>query len=86
MPTDHAFKKEALFEEILALVREHSIDPDVDATELAPIETLGIDSIDLMEIIFRLEEHHGVAISPKGLMGRETLGQIVDYAYETITA
>lgn len=79
-------KRETLFEEVAGLIREHALDKEAILQAETSIDALGVDSIDLMEIIFRLEEAHGVVISPLGLKGRETLGDIVDYAYETITA
>ena len=78
--------RNALFTEISKLVAEHALESEASYGDDTRIDALGIDSIDLMEIIFRLEEAHGVVISPLGLKWRETLGAVVDYAHETLSA
>ncbi len=76
---------EDVFSEIITLVRQHALNTDLEYEKSTRIEALGVDSIDLMEILFRLEESHGVAISPLGLQGKQTLGEVVDYALTKIS-
>ncbi len=78
--------REALFVEIGELIKQHSEQSDIEFEDGIRIDDLGVDSIDLLEIVFRLEEAHGVAINPRGLQGRRTFGDIVDYAFETIAS
>jgi len=82
MKTDRA----KLNSQIHELIKQHAAKADAIITEETRLDELGVDSIDLMEIIFRLEEEYGVEISVEGLAGRETLGDIVDYAFKMITA
>lgn len=77
--------RNTLFAEITALVKLHSNVPNAELTETTRLEELGVDSIDLMEIVFRLEEAHTAEISISGLKGKDTLGDVVDYAFSQIT-
>ncbi len=76
--------KEKFAAQVIDLVRSHSTSADALIDEGTSVSALGVDSIDLMEIVFRLEELHGVEISPEGMSERETVGQVIDYAYKTI--
>ncbi len=78
--------RSALFAEIEDLIRRHSAEPDAAISAQTKITDLGVDSIDLMEIVFRLEETHGVAIDVEQLAGVETINDIVDFARNKITA
>jgi acyl carrier protein len=78
--------RDVLLGQVSNLIRQHSLDPDADLSEVTKLDDLGVDSIDLMEIVFRLEEDHGHEINVAGLVGQETLGDIVDYAFKTLTA
>ncbi|WP_284262150.1 phosphopantetheine-binding protein [Roseicyclus amphidinii] len=78
--------RETLFAEIAELVKLHSTDPNATFAEATQLEELGLDSIDLMEIVFRLEETHGAEISISGLAGKNTLGEVVDYALNQINS
>ena len=66
--------------EIYSLIQKYSTHEDLNLSDAAEVETLGVDSIDLMEIVFRLEETHGVEIDDLGMEGVKTLGDIVDLA------
>ena len=65
---------------IYSLIQKYSTHEDLNLSDAAEVETLGVDSIDLMEIVFRLEETHGVEIDDLGMEGVKTLGDIVDLA------
>lgn len=53
---------------------------DADAATIRPeskiIEDLGADSLDLLDLVFQLEQHFGLRIEPKGIerRAREALG------------
>ena len=78
--------RDAMFHEIAQLIAQHSTQSDATLSEDSRFDALGVDSIDLMEIVFRLEEKHGVEIRVEGLAGRETLGDMVDFAVASVTA
>jgi len=75
----------SLFTQVAELIQQHSTKTCGTLSDDTRLEDLGVDSIDLMEIVFRLEEVHGTEISIEGLRGRDTLGEIVDYAFSAIT-
>lgn len=67
-----------LFEHVVELVKKYSkADSEQVVTIESRIETLGIDSIDIMEIAFELEEEHGVVIDESAAMSAETLADIL---------
>jgi acyl carrier protein len=70
--------------EIFDLVRKYSLSKQLELTDASEVETLGVDSIDLMEIVFRLEEKFGAAIDDSGLENLPKLGDLVDLAHRAI--
>lgn len=70
--------------EIYELIRKYSVADDLDLSDASEVETLGVDSIDLMEIVFRLEEKFGLEIDDTGMETVKVLGDIVDLALSTI--
>lgn len=70
--------------EIYELIRKYSVADDLDLSDASEVETLGVDSIDLMEIVFRLEEKFGSEIDDTGMETVKVLGDIVDLALSTI--
>lgn len=77
--------RDDLQQEIHALVHKYSNKDDLTVENAMAINQLGIDSIDLMEIVFRLEETHGVEIDDLALGGTKTLGDIIDLAEANLT-
>lgn len=73
-----------LLEEIGELIKQHSTQYDFVLTDATKLDELGIDSIDLMEIIFRLEEAYGIELGLQALIGKKTVGEVVDFAHETL--
>ena len=70
--------EEDWFEHVVELVKKYSkADSEQVVTIESRIETLGIDSIDIMEIAFELEEEHGVVIDESAAMSAETLADIL---------
>lgn len=70
--------------EIYELIRKYSVADDLDLSDASEVGTLGVDSIDLMEIVFRLEEKFGSEIDDTGMETVKVLGDIVDLALSTI--
>ena len=55
---------------------------DVDA----PLSQLGVDSLGFLELLFELEDHVGVAISPDSVTGVQTLRELAARVDELIAA
>ena len=48
------------------------------------METLGADSLDIVEMIMTIEEEFGVTISDETVTGFKTVGDVVTYLEENI--
>ena len=64
--------------EAFEVAKEEAVDPKLvqDATKLR--EGLGIDSLDVMEVVFEIEDRLRVKISEEDMKGVETVGQVID--------
>ncbi|MBR4769230.1 MAG: acyl carrier protein [Lachnospiraceae bacterium] len=61
------------------LKEELNIDPE-DVVESASFkEDLGVDSLDLFEMLMNLEEEYGFEIPAEDLETLETVGDVIDY-------
>lgn len=61
------------------LVEQLNIDPE-DVTETSSFrEDLGVDSLDLFELVMNLEEEYGFEIPGEELQNLETVGSVIDY-------
>ncbi len=63
---------------VLDVIAEEAL---VDRAKLAPeatLESLGIASLDVISIVFALEEKFGVVLEQSDFEGVESLGQMVD--------
>ena len=78
--------KKSLQLEVFELVEKYSSQKDLKLTNSTSIDGIGINSLDLLEIVFRLEESHGMAISDLDVGGVKTLGEIIDIAHDAIKA
>ena len=66
-----------VFEKIAAIIAEH-IDGDVsDITRDTTFEQLGIDSLDTVEMVMRLEEDLGIELEMEGQFA--TVGDLVKF-------
>jgi acyl carrier protein len=77
---------DALKSEIYQLIKKYSAHSDIEFTEETSVGDLGIDSIDLMEIIFHIEEVHGVEIDENSLEKLSVLGDIMHLAKVSVEA
>lgn len=67
-------------EEILDLMRENNIDIDYTNTENKTFEELGLDSVDLMMLIFAIKSKYKVDLTPdKKITLEETVDRINEY-------
>jgi len=67
---------------ILDIIAEEAL---VDRAKLIPeatLESLGIASLDIISIVFALEERFGLVLEQADLEGVQSLGQLVDLILE----
>jgi len=68
-------------EELMALLRNvasEALDTDLgDATAQTPLRSLGLDSLDQLELVSALEERLEVCIPDRALTGVETVGDLI---------
>ncbi len=69
--------KAALVSELIEMARACKNDqldlPDGDPAKLDMRDDLGLDSLDLIDILFQIEQDHGVAIAGEDLLGKDLL-------------
>jgi acyl carrier protein len=66
------------------LVRDYQLDPE-RLTADAPLESLGIDSLGVAELLFNVEDEFGISLPPEPV-ALPTLGDVVDYVDALIAA
>ena len=67
-------------EKIIALTAEHlGIDADSISETSSFKEDLGVDSLDLFELVMALEDEFGVEIPTEDLTNITTVGAVIDY-------
>lgn len=76
-----------LEEEIVTVIVEQL---DVAREQCIPaasfINDLGADSLDLMELIMKMEERFGVSISDEDLQNIRTIKNVIDFIKKTVAA
>ena len=55
-------------------VEEHDWDAVVGET---PIESLGFDSLTILDVLYDVEEEFGIALDPKQVVKTRTVGEII---------
>ena len=61
------------------LAEQLSLNPDEVTEESNFREDLGVDSLDLFELLMSLEEEYGFEIPAEDLEGLQTVGDLIDY-------
>ena len=64
-------------EDILTLIAQETGLPREDLDMDAPLATLDISSIDMVSLLFEVEDRYGVKIEPDQIAPEMTLGQLV---------
>jgi len=64
-------------EDILTLIAQETGLPREDLDMDAPLATLDISSIDMVSLLFEVEDRYGVEIEPDQIAPEMTLGQLV---------
>jgi acyl carrier protein len=71
---------------VLDIIADESL---VDRTKLTPeatLESLGIASLDIISIVFALEERFGLVLEQSDFEGLQSLGQLVDLVLDRAQA
>jgi len=66
-----------VFEKIAAIIADHTGGDASEITEETTFEELGVDSLDTVEMVMKLEEELGVEIEIEGKF--ETVGDLVKF-------
>lgn len=60
------------------VAKEEEIDPEAIADDVRLREGLGVDSLDIMEVVFEVEDRLKIQIGEEDMKGVETVGQVID--------
>ena len=66
-------------------VKEFSIDPN-GLNPVAPLDTLGVDSLSFIEFMFKIEEEFGVSVSDEDLKSIKTLADLERHVAAALAA
>ena len=71
---------ETMYEKVQAiLARQLRVDPAVVTPEAQIKKDLGADSLDILQLLMRLEDQYGITIPDKALATFNTVGDVVTY-------
>jgi acyl carrier protein len=70
--------------EVVELIREFSTAPDLSVDLDMTFDQLSVSSLDVLQIIFRIEESHGISIDTGNFYKVKTVQDVVDYVAEAI--
>lgn len=71
---------ETMFEKVQAiLARQLRVDPAIVTPEAQIKKDLGADSLDILQLLMRIEDQYGITIPDKALATFNTVGDVVAY-------
>ena len=71
---------ETMYEKVRAiLARQLRVDPAVVTPEAQIKKDLGADSLDILQLLMRIEDQYGITIPDKALATFNTVGDVVAY-------
>ena len=71
---------ETMYEKVRAiLARQLRVDPAVVTPEAQIKKDLGADSLDILQLLMRIEDQYGITIPDKALATFNTVGDVVTY-------
>ena len=71
---------ETMYEKVQAiLARQLRVDPAIVTPEAQIKKDLGADSLDILQLLMRLEDQYGITIPDKALATFKTVGDVVAY-------
>lgn len=73
--------KETVSAEVRSLIQEFSATSDLVLSEDMAFEQASVSSLDVLQIVFRLEENHGVEIDTSTFDQVKTIGDIETYLF-----
>jgi len=69
-----------MLDRIIDIIREQLNIDDVEITEETSFkDDLGVDSLDLLELVMAFEEEYGMELDPEELEGIQTVGDVMDF-------
>ncbi len=69
-----------MLDKVIDIIREQLNIDDVEITEETSFkDDLGVDSLDLLELVMAFEEEYNIELDPEELEGIQTVGDIIDY-------
>lgn len=73
-------------EEVVQTVKRYSRNSEIEITDQTLIRDLGIDSLDIMEVVFHVEDKHGIKIDDHKLSDIKSVSELIILVSETIDA
>ena len=71
---------ETMYEKVQAiLARQLRVDPTIVTPEAQIKKDLGADSLDILQLLMRIEDQYGITIPDKALATFKTVGDVVAY-------
>ena len=71
---------ETMYEKVQAiLARQLRVDPAIVTPEAQIKKDLGADSLDILQLLMRIEDQYGITIPDKALSTFRTVGDVVAY-------
>ncbi|MBP5623724.1 MAG: acyl carrier protein [Lachnospiraceae bacterium] len=69
-----------MLEKIVDIIREQLNIDDIDINEDTSFkDDLGVDSLDLLELVMAFEEEYNIELNPEELEGISTVGDIMEF-------
>ncbi len=69
-----------MLDRIVEIIKEQLNIDDIDITEDTSFkDDLGVDSLDLLELVMAFEEEYSVELDPEELEGIQTVGDVVEF-------
>lgn len=69
-----------MLERIVEIINEQLNIDDVEITEDTSFkDDLGVDSLDLLELVMAFEEEYSIELDPEELEGIQTVGDVMDF-------
>ena len=69
-----------MLEIIIQIINDQlNIDDAVITEETSFKDDLGVDSLDLLELVMAFEEEYNIELNPEELEGIQTVGDVMDY-------
>ena len=71
---------ETMYEKVQAiLARQLRVDPAIVTLDAQIKKDLGADSLDILQLLMRIEDQYGITIPDKALATFNTVGDVVNY-------